>query len=84
MSCATERLVIILVVVDILRQCNGASGGILWLATMVVDRMEVRVCVLVYSVSGWKIRPSLMALGGRGARCCDGAMECIMSIAKYG
>ena len=40
-------------------------------ATMVVDRKEVRLGVLAYSVTRWKIWPALMALGQRGAPCCD-------------
>ena len=39
------------------------AGGILWPVMMTLDRMEVRVDVLAYLVSGWQIRPALIALG---------------------
>ena len=46
-----------------------AAGGILWPVMMVLDRMEVRVDVLAYLVSGWQIWPSLMEFGWRGVHC---------------
>ena len=58
------------------------AGGILWPVTMVLDWMDVRVDVLAFFVSGWKICPALMVLGREAHTICEGAMECIMPIAK--
>ena len=52
MAYTTGKLVIIMIADDNMRRCNGALGGILWQAMMVVDQVEVRIEVLAYLVSG--------------------------------